>query len=217
MPSHCKIGIIEDNTRLLQNYIEFFQLQENYIISFAYESIDAFINEFNPATGITPNVILLDVNLPGINGIEGIEMLKSCFPEVVIIMLTAYSNKEHILRAIEKGASGYLLKGMSLFEIKSTIDGYYSGGAPVSPIVTRTIIDHLNKAGSNKNNIQEDLTIREKEIVKCLTDGLSYKETGKRLGIATSTVNQHLKSIYIKMQVNSKAELISKILKSRYL
>ena len=65
--------------------------------------------------------------------------------------------------------------------------------------------------------IQEDLTIREKEIVKCLTDGLSYKETGKRLGIATSTVNQHLKSIYIKMQVNSKAELISKILKSRYL
>jgi len=210
-----KIGIIEDNSRLRNNYSEFFQLQDEYILSFAFESINAFKENFDPKSGIVPDIILLDINLPGIGGIDGIELFKSLFPNTSIIMLSAYSDKEHVISAIEKGASGYLLKGMSLFEIKSTIDNYYTGGAAVSPTITRTIIDHMSGVAGKRETLQNDLTIREKEIVRCLTDGLSYKETGTRLGITTNTVNQHLKNIYIKLEVKSKAELISKVFKSR--
>lgn len=207
------IGIIEDDETLLNNYSSYFKMQPGYLLSFAYESIGSFQASFSEETGIQPDIILLDINLPGISGIEGIKMLKGFFPETIIIMLTAYEDEKTILSALRKGASGYLIKSMSLFQVNETLQSIFSGGVPLTPSVTQTLIRHLNASGEKENPSLAALTQREKEIVDCLTDGLTYKEAASRMGITAHTVNQHLKKVYVKLNVNSKAELVSKLLK----
>lgn len=160
-----------------------------------------------------PDIILLDINLPGISGIDGIKILKSYFPAATIIMLTAYEDEGTILKALKKGASGYLVKSMSLFQINEALQNMYKGTLPLADSVTKTIIQHFNTCEETEDPRLHDLTEREKEIASCITDGLTYKETGNRLSITANTVNQHLKKVYVKLNVNSKAELVSKLLK----
>jgi DNA-binding NarL/FixJ family response regulator len=207
----ANIGLIEDNAELLKNYIEYFQYQDDYQICFSFSSINDFIEQQNTIT-IIPEIILLDINMPGISGIEGIAYLKKKFPKATIVMLTAYERKEFIHKALEHGANGYLIKGTSLNEIKKSLESYKNDGSAISPQVAKQLIEIFKASKESKEKKIKLLTNREKDVAKCIADGLTLKETAANLGVEYSTVNHHLKNIYIKLQVNSKGALIKKIL-----
>jgi DNA-binding NarL/FixJ family response regulator len=207
------IGVIEDDITLLHNYTSYFKMQPGYLLSFGFESMSAFSASTLKDELVEPNIILLDINLPGISGIDGIKILKQHFPSTVIIVLTAYEDEKTVLSALQKGASGYLVKSMSLSQINEAIQNMDLGVVPLAPSVTRTIISHLHTSDKEEHISLSVLTPREREIADCLTDGLTYKEAGNRLGITSHTVNQHLKKIYAKLNVKSKSELVSLLLK----
>lgn len=208
---HFNIGIIEDNSELLGNYVEFFSHQINYSVCFSCASISEFIEGVNSKT-VKPNIILLDINLPGISGIEGIEFIKKKFPKVIIVMLTAYSDREYILKALEYGANGYLIKGMSLEDMKQHLNQYEKNGSAVSPKVAKELIDHFRSSKLKEQNTLAILTPREKEIALCIVNGHTQKQAAEILGIKFNTINHHLKNIYTKLGVNTQVALIKKII-----
>ena len=205
------IGLIEDNAELLKNYTEYFLYQDDYYVSFSFSSIDEFLKNKH-VIEITPKIVLLDINMPGISGIDGISHLKKKFPEVIIVMLTAYSRKEFIHKAIEYGANGYLIKETPLHEIKKSLESYKSAGSAISPQVAKELIEAFRLQKEAKESNIKQLTKREKDVAISIADGLTLKETALKLGIEYSTINHHLKNIYVKLQVNSKGHLITKIL-----
>lgn len=209
------IGIIEDDEVLLDNYSHYFSMQPGYLLSFAYPSILVFQASFSPEKNMQPDIVLLDIKLPDISGIDGIRILRPYFPQAAIIMLTAYEDEKTIISALKNGANGYLVKSLSLFKIHEILQELAEGGTTLASSVERTLIQHMNAVGEEEPIMLAELTRREKEIVHCITDGLTYKEAGLRLGITSHTVNQHLKKVYSKLNVNSKAELVSKLLKNR--
>lgn len=205
------IGLIEDNPELLKNYTEYFLYQDDYHVCFSFSSIDDFLKNQH-SVQVSPKIILLDINMPGITGIEGIPYLKKKYPEVIVVMLTAYGRKEFIYKALEYGASGYLIKGISLNEIKKAIESYNSDGSAVSPQVAKELIEAFRLSKEVKELKTKLLTKREKDVAKCIANGLSIKEAASRLGIQYSTVNHHLKNIYVKLEVKTKGALMKKIL-----
>lgn len=208
---NIRLGVIEDNEKLRNNYVDYFSLFSNYLIIFSFGNLDQFLRKNNPITIRAPDIILLDINLPGKSGVDGIPFLKKLYPNVIIIMLTAYDDSEILIKAIENGASGYLVKGISLHQLKIYIENYITTGSAITPNVAVKLFEHINKISNKKTTILESLTNREKEIAACIVDGLSHKEIGTKLKIQPSTVNHHLKSVFIKLNVNSKLELASKI------
>lgn len=212
-----KIGIIEDNELLLNNYSEYFKTDDNYFVTFAFESILALQKAIRSFKLFNPDIILLDINLPGVSGIEGISILKEYFPKVKIVMLTAYSESETIINALQKGADGYLEKSISLLEIKTSIENYKIGVNAASPNAVKIMINYINSLHSKKEETLSKLTKREKQVVTCLINGLTFKKAAFELNVNTCTINQHLKKIYIKLNVNSKSELISKVLSQNIL
>lgn len=155
----------------------------------------------------------MDIQLPGMSGIEGIGIIKDKYPEIDIIMLTVYHDSHKIFDSLCAGASGYLLKHTSLPEIKESILNLLNGGAPMSPQIARKVINHFQEQEPRKSNVESSLTPREHDIVNGLVDGLSYKMIADRYDISIDTVRAHIRNIYKKLHVNSKAEVIAKSLK----
>jgi DNA-binding NarL/FixJ family response regulator len=203
-------GIVEDNKKirgLIQRYLD---MQDDLSCPVAVDSVEEMLDylEEHPH----PDVILMDIQLPGMSGIKGIGLIKEKYPEVEIIMLTVYHDSHKIFKALRAGASGYLLKHTSLPEIKKSILKLLDGGAPMSPQIARKVITHFQDEGAKKNP-ESDLTPREHDIVNGLVDGLSYKMIADRYDISIDTVRAHIRNIYKKLHVNSKAEVIAKSLK----
>ncbi|HKI46179.1 MAG TPA: response regulator transcription factor, partial [Balneolales bacterium] len=152
------------------------------------------------------------IELPGMSGIDGMKLIKNQHPEIEIIILTVYHDSHKIFDSLCAGASGYLLKHTSLPEIKEAIETLVDGGSPMSPQIARKVIDYFKKPEIKKEP-ESELTPREQEIVVGLVDGLSYKMIADRMGIAIDTVRAHIRNIYKKLHVNSKAEVIAKSLR----
>lgn len=204
------IGIVEDNVKirnLIQRYLD---MQESLSCKTAVDSVEEMLDhlkEHDP-----PDVMLMDIQLPGMSGIKGIEIIKKNYPDVEIIMLTVYHDSHKIFDSLVAGASGYLLKHTSLPEIKESIENLVAGGAPMSPQIARKVIEHFNQPEPEKKP-KSDLTSREQDIVNGLVDGLSYKLIADRYDISIDTVRAHIRNIYKKLHVNSKAEVIAKSLR----
>ena len=163
-----------------------------------------------------PFIVFLDIGLPGISGIEGVAIINKKFSDTHLVILSGNTDEEIIWQAISKGANGYLLKPVTLEEIKKQIEIVKNGGALISPEIAQILIGRVNNIGQKKKSVVSDkLTARENEVIEQLVNGFTYKEIANVLGISVSTVNDHLKNIYSKLGVNSKAELISKILSER--
>ena len=159
-----------------------------------------------------PDVVLMDIGLPGMSGIDGIRIIKDQHPDIDIIMLTVYHDSHKIFNSLCAGASGYLLKNTPLEEIKNSIETLHDGGAPMSPQIARKVIQYF-QPGKKLLQKKSPLTPKEKEIVVGLVDGLSYKMIADRMDISIETVRYHIKNIYQKLHVHSKAEVISKSLR----
>lgn len=205
----AEVGIIEDNKKIRQLMQRYLDMQEDMSCPVATECVEDMLDYLS--TYSNPNVLLMDIQLPGMSGIEGMKIIQQKYPDIEIIMLTVYHDSHKIFESLKAGASGYLLKHTSLPEIKDAIELLIQGGAPMSPQIARKVITHFNDRGQKKQ--ESNLTNREQDIVNGLVDGLSYKLIADRLNISIDTVRAHIRNIYKKLHVNSKAEVIAKSLR----
>lgn len=205
-----EIGIVEDNVKIRNLIQKFLDMQESMSCKAAFDSVEEMLEHLKENQ--SPDVLLMDIQLPGMSGIEGISIIKKEYPDIEIIMLTIYHDSHKIFDSLCAGASGYLLKHTSLPEIKESIEALVQGGAPMSPQIARKVIQHF-KQPEPQNKPESDLTSRELDIVNGLVDGLSYKLIADRYDISIDTVRAHIRNIYKKLHVNSKAEVIAKSLR----
>jgi len=203
------VAIVEDDQEIRQVIQRYLDSSEEFHCKTGVESVESILEFLKDNT--LPDVILMDIGLPGMSGIEGIRIIKEQYPEVDIVMLTIYHDSQKIFNSLVAGASGYLLKNTPLPEIKSGIESLLAGGAPMSPHIARKVIDHFNP--QKKKLRKTRLTPKEQEIVVGLVDGLSYKMIAARMSISVETVRFHIKNIYQKLHVHSKAEVITKSLR----
>lgn len=207
-----EIAIVEDNVKIRDLIQQFLNLQSDMTCRFAEGSVEALLAYLKE--GFRPSVVLMDIDLEGMSGIDGMKLVRSQYPDVDIIMLTVYHDSHKIFNSLRAGASGYLLKHTSLPEIKEAIDVVLAGGSPMSPQIARKVITYFNNPEESEDPKPESgLTIREQEIVVGLVDGLSYKMIADRMDISIDTVRAHIRNIYKKLHVNSKAEVIAKSLR----
>lgn len=159
-----------------------------------------------------PAVVLVDINLPGMNGIECVIRLKAMARTLQVLMLTTYEDSDKIFRSLRAGAAGYLLKKCVADDLVAAIDEVHAGGAPMSMPVARKVVTHFHEAMGAGSELAQ-LTAREHQILELLATGCLYKEIGDRLGISFSTVRAHLRNIYEKLHVQSRTEATVKFLK----
>ncbi|MDP4625273.1 MAG: response regulator transcription factor [Akkermansiaceae bacterium] len=160
-----------------------------------------------------PDIILLDLNLPGISGIEAIPMLKKHLPASRIIVLTQSENEADVFAAVCAGASGYLLKSSSRVQISNAIKSAMEGGAPVDPKIARFLLNSLKQSASSTHDPESLLSEREVDVLKLLADGLVKKEIAHQLNISSHTVNNHIRHIYEKLQVQNAPAAINEAYK----
>jgi DNA-binding NarL/FixJ family response regulator len=205
------VGIIEDDEQIRKGVQTFLNRQENFSCEIAYGSVEDFLK--NVAAGTMPNVLIMDLGLPGMSGIDGIKLIKEKNSEVDVIVFSVYNDPKRIFDSLCAGATGYLLKNTPLEEIKEGIELLSKGGSPMSPQIARKVIEHFAQSNAKKKEPQSPLSAKEKEIVIGLVDGLSYKLIADRMDISIETVRFHIKNIYRKLHVHGKAEVISKSLR----
>ena len=205
-----RIGIVEDDDVIRRLISDFLSTREDLD-----EVVDAgSMEEFFVLQEQGPDfdVILSDIGLPGMSGIDGIRELKNRMPDCEILMLTVYKDNDNIFKSLCAGASGYLLKSSPLSEIYEAVKGVVDGDVPMTPSIAREVLRYFNR---REKSSKGSLSSSELSVVECLVDGMSYKMImiADRLGISLNTVKFHLKNIYRKLHVNSKAEVIAKHLR----
>ena len=156
----------------------------------------------------------MDIQMPGTTGIEGVKMIKENFPEVKIIMQTVVEDEERIFASICNGASGYLLKNTTPVRLLEAIKEVYEGGAPMTPSIAQKVLDKFRKQSPSLNELG-NRSKREKEILECLVEGMSYKMIASNCRISIDTVRHHIRNIYDKLHVNSKSEAVSKAIRGK--
>jgi DNA-binding NarL/FixJ family response regulator len=161
--------------------------------------------------GEEPDVVLMDINLPGMNGIECVARLKERRPQTQVLMLTTYEESDLIFDSLRRGASGYLLKNMPPAELIQAVEQVHAGGSPMSMQIARKVVNHFQRIKQPASEFEE-LTRREQEILGLLAKGYLYKEIADQLGISLSTVRAHLHAIYEKLHVQSRTEAVVKFL-----
>lgn len=202
------VGIIEDENEIRNDLVSYFNKRDSFICKIHADSVENYLQIVKNQD--PPDILLIDIGLPGMSGLEGIKLIKTANPEIDIVVLTIYDDNEKIFNALVSGASGYLLKNSSFSMIREALLELKNGGAPMTPQIARKVIDYFNQTKSQP--ITYTLTDREKEIVVGLVDGLSYKSISERMGISLETVRSFIKKIYKKLHVNSKVEVIKKSL-----
>jgi len=208
------VGIVEDDLEIRTGLQKYLSHQPGFLCEIASASVEEFLSQSTQVE--FPDVILSDIGLPGMSGIDGMRLIKEDHPETDIIMLTVYDDWQKIFDSLRAGASGYLIKNTPLTEIKRSIETVRNGGSVMSPEIARKVMEHFSSpsAGRTQKGKPESLlTPKEKEIVIGLVDGLSYKLLADRMDISIDTIRFHIKNVYKKLHVNSKAEVISKSLR----
>ncbi len=201
------VAIIEDIKDIRESIKEFISLQQDLVCSLAVESVEDFLSSSTDQTIV--DVLLLDIDLPGISGINGMEFIKNKYPSIDIIMVTIYEDHEKIFSALKAGAAGYLLKTTPFPKLRAAILDIHSGGAPMEPIIARKVIEYFNRSTKSKEE-KSELTSKENEIVNYLVDGFTYKKIAETLNNSIETIRHHVKNIYKKLHINSRAELMKK-------
>ena len=201
------IAIIEDDSLVRHTLTALFEQQDNMLCMLAVQSAELFLKKAPEIS--CPDIVLSDIGLPGMDGIEAIQLIKKQFPQAAIIMLSVYTDNDRIFKALCAGAVGYLEKDTPLQDIVDAIHVIHKGGSVMSPAIARKVVEYF----APRRTYKEPLTAKEQQVVAAMVDGLSYKMIADRLGVTLETVRQHIKNIYRKLQVNSKGEVIVKSLR----
>jgi DNA-binding NarL/FixJ family response regulator len=211
MENKIRIVIYEDNPDLLQTLSELIQSTRDFNLLGAFLNADNVLKEMET---FKPDVVLMDIEMPGTNGKEALKKIKSAYSETDIIMLTVFEDNKNIFDCIQSGASGYLLKRTPHERIVEAIRDVKSGGISMTPSVAKKVLQLLPKSPSEPSD-SVGLSPREVQILSLLTKGFSYKMIASQLAISIDTVRTFIKSIYKKLHVNSMTEAVSKALKNK--
>ena len=203
-----RIVIFEDNERLRQSLKVLLDGVNGYIVCGDYENCDqaaAIVDEQ------FPDVIVMDINMPGVNGIEGLRIIKERRPETYIIMHTVLEDEDELFQCLCSGANGYILKNTSFLNLLEAIDNVLHGGAPLSPSIAKKVLQSFQS--NNAGRLHYNLTERETEVLKFLVKGYSYKMIASACYISLDTVRGHIRNIYAKLHVNCGREAVVKALR----
>lgn len=162
-----------------------------------------------------PDIVLMDIDMPEVNGIEGLQMIKKVRPETRVIMLTIFDQNEHIFEAIQNGADGYMLKRTAPTEIFKAMEEVMTGGAPMTPAIAKKVLSFFSGAKEKTTATENQLTPKETEVLKLLVDGYSYKMIASEQEVSIDTVRTHIKNIYRKLHVNSMSEAVAKAIRQK--
>jgi DNA-binding NarL/FixJ family response regulator len=205
-----RVAIFEDNPHLRDALTLLIDGSESYRVVGAYPDA-GFLLERIQAT--KPQVVLMDIQMPGMNGIEAVRLIRTVFPDLPVVMQTVFEDEDKIFAALCAGATGYLIKNASPDRMLAAIADAASGGAPLTPTIARKAIAFFHRFGPLTEKTDYQLTARELDVLQLLVQGLPYKLISDRLGIGYETVRTHMKHIYEKLKVTSSTEAVAKALK----
>ena len=203
------VSIVEDNDQLRGTLARVIGRAEGF------QCLGQYANAEDALKGIPterPNVVLMDINLPGMNGVECVRQLKPLVPETLVIMLTAYEDTENIFNSLAAGAAGYLLKRTKSAELLESIGDAMRGGSPMTTHIARKVVTSFLKPTVTKEP-GEELSPREHEVLDLLSQGFMYKEISDKLGISFETVRTYIRRIYEKLHVRTRTEAVAKALR----
>ena len=205
MKEQISVSIVEDMPDVRQKVKHIIDDSEEFICLSTYANAENAVDELPK---LKPDIVLMDINLPGMSGIECIKKIKKKCAEMQFMMFTIYENSEQVYEALAAGASGYLLKKTPSEKILEALKELHEGGAPMSTHIARKVISFFQK--ENKTNDNSQLSNREKQVLALLSKGFLYKEISNQLFISTGTVRQHIHKIYEKLHVQNRMEAINK-------
>jgi DNA-binding NarL/FixJ family response regulator len=205
----ANVSIVEDNDQLRATLARLINRAEGFRCVSHYGNAEAALEGLPKDR---PDVVLMDINLPGMNGVECVRRLKQAAPNTLVVMLTAYEDTDNIFNALAAGAAGYLLKRAPRSELLEAIREVCRGGSPMTTHIARKVVQSFQKAGDSPQPT-ENLSAREQEVLDCLSQGFLYKEIAEKLGISYETVHTYIRRIYEKLQVRTRTEAVAKFLR----
>src|SRR5689334_7085525 len=200
------VSIVEDDPQVRSSLAKLIDSAPGFRCVSRHGSAEDALDEIPK---IKPDVTLMDINLPGINGVECVRRLKPQLPDTQVIMLTVYQNTEHIFNALAAGATGYLLKQTPPEELLAAIRSVHDGGSPMSSHIARKIVQYFQRPVPSANGAQS-LSPREAEVLDLLAKGYLYKEIADAISVTYATVHTHIRHIYEKLHVRSRTEAVAK-------
>ena len=207
------ISIVEDNDKLRATLARVIDRTDGFRCVSDYANAEDALADLPK---IKPDVVLMDINLPGINGVECVRKLKKLLPQIQVMMLTVYEDTENIFNALAAGANGYMLKRTPAKELIEAIREVQRGGSPMTTHIARKVVQSFQKTGAVAAAAGElaELSVREQQVLDLLAQGLIYKEIGEKLGISYETVHTYIRRIYEKLQVRTRTEAVAKFLRN---
>jgi DNA-binding NarL/FixJ family response regulator len=204
------VSIVDDETELRQSITTFVNGSPGFKCISAYGSAKEALQHLPTDR---PDVVLMDIHMKGMDGIECVQRLKLLVPEIQIVMLTVYEDTEQIFKALSVGASGYLLKRLSPTKLLQAIREVHAGGSPMSSSIARKVVASFQKAGKAAEKEQSLLSPRETMVLDCLAKGLTYKQIADQLEISIDTIRTYIRRVYEKLHVQSRTEAVAKYLR----
>jgi DNA-binding NarL/FixJ family response regulator len=201
LPFKKRVMIVEDDQEIRNSFTLIVNSSQKFMVVNAYGTAEEAMANLNRDK---PEIVLMDIELPGVNGIHGTKAIKDKSPHTDIIMVSVYEDSELVFEALKAGASGYITKSANYMELLSALEEIVKGGAPMSSRIARMVIDNFHV------NPNSPLTKRETEILQLISEGKTYTQISEELFISKETAKTHIKNIYSKLQVNSKSEAIAK-------
>ncbi len=206
-----KVAIIEDNNTIREGLAALINGTAGYSCVGSYGNCESFLSKLST---MEVDVVLMDIGLPGMSGIEGITKAKKIKPDLNILMLTVYEDSQSVFKALCAGACGFLVKKTPPSRLLDAIKDAYEGGSPMSSLIARQVINVFQQTQSKSETDNDSgLSSREKEVLKSLSDGNNYQEIADRLFISVDTVRHHIRNIYRKLHVHSQSEAVAKAIR----
>lgn len=206
------VAIVEDQKEVREGLAYFLGLDPRVRVAASFGRAEELLSW---AAGSPPDIVLMDIHLPGMDGIEATRVMQAAHPETIVLILTIFEEPDTILAAFRAGAKGYILKNTKPDALLEQILSARDEGSPISPTVARRLLDDLRRGGQGAPAADYGLTAREREVLRDIVDGLTYKELADKHHIAGSTAKKHMLHIYQKLNVSSKAEIVRKALDER--
>ena len=203
------VSIVEDNDQLRGTLARVLNRADGFRCLSHYANAEDALKDL---PRVRPDVVLMDINLPGMNGVQCVRQLKALLPEIQVMMLTVYEDTENIFNALTAGASGYMLKRTSSNELLEAIQDVQRGGSPMTMHIARKVVQSFQHTAATAQST-ENLSEREQQVLDCLSRGLMYKEIAEKLGISYETVHTYIRRIYEKLQVRTRTEAVAKFLR----